>query len=141
MTGCGIELSPSLLNQVLRYYEERYPAARVCVHNAKLNINDNRPNFIRSNTRAHKHMLPHGRYIVPSNDIYSAPNSIIQSRFGGQTFVGQITEILSHEQLNVNDLAIFVCVRWFKPLPDNVFGMGIWDILYVLCQLLYRFLR
>ena len=86
-------------------------------------------------------MLLHGRRIVPFNDIYSAFNSIIQSHFGGRTFVGQIAKIPSRGQLIITDLIILVCVHWFSPLPEDVFGMGIWDILCVLYQLLYRFLH
>ena len=119
------------MKQLLRYYKERHPAARVRSHNALLSIDDRRPNFIKSNARSHKYILLQGRRIVPSDDKYSAPNSIIQSRFGGHTFVGQVIEILSHEQRGVPDTSIFVHVRWFGPLSDDVFDMGVWNILYV----------
>ena len=64
--------------------------------NVILSMDDRRPNFIKSNAQSHKYMILQGRYVIPSDDKYSAPNSIVQLRFGERTFVGQVIDILSH---------------------------------------------
>lgn len=103
--------------------------ARVLSHHSRMAAEDRRPNFINNRARSHNLARLHGRKIVPSDDIFHAPNSIIQTRIGGKLFAGQVTDIITHEQRGVDDVPVFLRVKWFEPLPIEVFDVGVWNIL------------
>lgn len=111
---------------LIKYYHAKYPEARVLSHDAVLTRMDKSRNFLRSEVFSYKFIKLNGRRVVPSEDVYYAPNGIVQTRWNGSVRVGQVVAIFKHNQNLIPHSPILLRVRWFRPLPVS---FGVWDSL------------
>lgn len=125
--GSVDQLTNVLQSQLVEFYDTHHNYAKVCSLNAIIARNTV-PNFISIRVEYLKYLILDGRRIVPTTDVYHAPNSIIQTRYNGGKFVGQVTNILKHSQRFIEGPIILLQVRWFKALEQNVLNTSIWDI-------------
>lgn len=122
------ELSAPLQRLLSIFYSNRHPEANVYARNANIGNRDpTRVNFLRSKAAFLKYIVLDGRRIIPSTDKFRASNGIIQTRFGGKTYVGQVLHILKHEQPQVQKSETLLLVRWFKPLGPGILNSALWD--------------
>ena len=83
------------------------------------------PNYLRDNAYFHKELILDGCPILLSSDIYKAPNSIIQTRFGSKKYVGQVLTIFTHTQEGCPGPKMLLHVRWFADLGLDVLNTDI----------------
>ncbi|KAL5521122.1 hypothetical protein ACEPAG_9044 [Sanghuangporus baumii] len=94
-------IEDELQNGLLKYYNRTEPQADVV-----------------SRTSAY---VPGINLLNIKADFFSAtkaPNSIIQTEFDGELFVGQVISVFSHKQQHVPGPRIFLHVRWFRSRLD-----------------------
>ncbi|KII90042.1 hypothetical protein PLICRDRAFT_29188 [Plicaturopsis crispa FD-325 SS-3] len=72
------------------------------------------PNFVNGRAQFHDHVILDGRRIIPSSSLSKASASIVQADFGGTRYVGQVLEILTHQQAKIEGCSTLLRVRWFR---------------------------
>jgi hypothetical protein len=125
---------------LLTFYRTRYPQETSTVvprHSPMVAANGSTTFYLKGRIDYHSYVILNGRRIVPSQDIYSAPNALIQTVYGEgslrRTYVGQVQTIFTHEQTispsRLERTTLFD-VKWLKPLRNHAeyFCTDRWDI-------------
>lgn len=99
-------------DHLVTFYSNSTPDARVIARTAS--TLDDSPNFVSGSARFHSHIILDGRRIIPSTSLHKASASIVQADFSGTRYVGQVTEILTHQQPRVGERTTLLNVRWFR---------------------------
>jgi hypothetical protein len=120
----GIKKLLSLEQQIslIEHYHETHRS--IAIH-LRSNTVARNPNFIHNYATSHKYLVLDGRRIIPSSSKTHAPNSIIQVTYGDRKFVGQVLDILTHRQPNIEEVTLLE-VRWFRSLEN--LSMNYWDL-------------
>ena len=130
-TNCGFQvgtrfsLGPHTMRTLTRkdlahlvsFYRSTHPDAQVVDHSTATDDYQN-ANFVTNKGKSHKHLILDGRRITPSDNLFSAPNAIVQVEFDGKRYVGQVFAVLTHKQRRVDKEETLMDVRWFKRLED-----------------------
>ena len=126
--GSTINLPNTLQKCLVDFYNDQFPFANVYSRAASIDtsIRASPPNFLRDRAVSHKYLVLNGKRIVASPDIYKAPNSIVQARYGTSKFVGQVIEIFTHTQPPVLRPVTLLYVRWFQPLRNRIINTTLW---------------
>lgn len=119
-------LTKTLQQSLVDYYSVHRPEAKVVSRTARLPPGGTR-NFLDDQVEYLKYIVLDGRRILPSLDMYRAPNSLIQGRYAGRQYVGQVIKIFKHAQEYVEGYTTLLQVRWFRPLQPGVFDTSTWD--------------
>ncbi|KAF7359564.1 alcohol dehydrogenase [Mycena venus] len=122
--GTTKTLPNKLQTQLLQYYHATYPS--VCIVDRAADTTGLvDPQFLNSSASFHQHVVLDGRRIKPSTSLDEAPDSLVQLDLDGTRYVGQVYNILTHNQAGLEDRHHLLDVRWFERHGD--FDTSIWD--------------
>ena len=120
---------------LLNFYERTHPELRVIAPNA-IDLDEEEdesspPNFLNQKAFFHKYIVIDSKHVIPSTDHFHAPNAIIQSYLcgpqGTAKYVGQVSNIITHQQARNWVPVTLLQVQWLRPLHSRIIDTRIWD--------------
>lgn len=104
---------------LVEHYRTTRPDAYVQLQWAP-DVSDINANFVYSFAKFYDSITMNNRRITPSDSLHSASGSIVQALWNSVTYVGQVVNIIGHQQngIHVDDEypGVLLQVRWFSPL-------------------------
>ncbi|KAJ6455920.1 hypothetical protein C8R47DRAFT_1203769 [Mycena vitilis] len=118
------DVPPIMQRDILDYYNTTYPTVPIIARNSPT-TDHTQSFFLHGSTMVHSHFILDGRKITSSTSQTDASSSLIQLDAGSDRYVGQIYNILTHNQPGLEQPQRLLDVRWMK--RDTEFDMSAWD--------------